>query len=139
MFWIFKIFPLWLWWLFTLSGILVFISSYLPQVKPYAFILKILGLLVVVIGIFINGMYYADSTWKAAAAELEAKVAQAELKSNTVNEVIKERIVTKLQIVKVRGEENTKYIDRELVKYDNTCIIPSEFVQVHNKAAEQPK
>lgn len=139
MFWIFKIFPDWLWWLPFLAGISAFLLSYFSLLKPYQVILKNTGLLVVAATIFIFGMLYADNTWKAAAAELEAKVAEAELKSNTVNEVVKERVVTKLQIVKVRGEDNIKYIDRELVKYDTTCIIPNEFVQVHNKAAEQPK
>lgn len=139
MFFIFKIFPIWLWWLLTIGGILTFLCSYLPQVKPYQFILKILGLLVVTVGIFINGMLYADSTWKAAAAELEAKVAVAEAESKATNETIKEKIVLKTQIVKVRGTDNIQYIDREVIKYDNTCIIPKEFVDAHNRAAEPPK
>lgn len=139
MFFIFKIFPVWFWWLLTIGGILTFLSSHLPQAKPYAFVLKILGLLVVAIGIFINGMVYADSTWKAAAAELEAKVAEAEIKSSATNEVIKEKVINKIQIVKMRGEDTVKYIDKEVVKYDSNCVIPKEFVEAHNRATEQPK
>lgn len=139
MFWIFKILPVWFWWLLTLSGLISYFISVLPQLKPYALILKNLGLLVVVVGIFINGMYYADRTWQAAAQELQAQVVAAEQKSQTTNEIIKERVVTKLQVVKVRGEETTKYIDREVVKHDSNCVIPQEFVEAHNRAAEQPK
>jgi hypothetical protein len=38
-----------------------------------------------------------------------------------------------------RGEDSIKYVDREIVKYDSQCVIPKEFIDVVNKAAEQPK
>lgn len=139
MFWIFKILPDLLWPATVLLGIFILLSSLLPQVKPYSLLLKISGLVVIALGIFINGMLYADKTWKQAAAELEQKVAEAQAKSEAVNTVIKERVVNKIQVVKVRGEETTKYIDREVIKYDTSCVIPKEFVEAHNKAAEQPK
>jgi hypothetical protein len=53
--------------------------------------------------------------------------------------------VTKTQVVKDRGAEIIKYIDREIVKYDTKflpggeCKIPKEFIESHNKAAEAPK
>lgn len=139
MFFIFKIFPDWLWWLLLLAGISAFLLSYLSLLKPYQIILKNAGLVVVAAAIFILGMLYADNTWKAAAEELQRKVAELEVQSQQVNEVIKEKVLTKTQIVKVRGDDIVKYIDREVVKTDVGCNISSEFVQVHNRAAEQPK
>ena len=50
-----------------------------------------------------------------------------------------------LEIVKIKGEEVIKYVDRELVKYDTKfaaggqCEIPKEFIKAHNDAAEAPK
>ena len=88
--------------------------------------------------IFIFGMLYTDATWRQAAAELQARVQVAEAKSQTVNETIRERVVYKTQVVRQRGEENTRYITREVTKYDNSCVIPPEFVQAHNAAAEKP-
>lgn len=139
MFWFFKIFPEWLWPALLILGIIAFLLSYVPQLKTYKVLLNIIGLVVVASGIFINGMLYADNTWKQEAARLQAKVVEAEAKSQVVNEVIKERVVRKLEVVKVRGEDITRYVDREITKYDNTCVIPSEFVTAHNRAAEQPK
>lgn len=139
MFWIFKIFPEWLWPALVLLGIIAFAIGYLPQAKNLAKPIKIIALVVIALGIFINGMKYADSTWKQAAAELEAKVAQAEAKSQAVNETITERVVNKTHVVKVRGEQIVKYVDREVVKYDHSCVIPPEFVTAHNRAAEQLK
>ena len=70
---------------------------------------------------------------------MEAKVAEAEAKSATANTDIVEKTVIKTQVIKERGQDIVKYVDREVVKYDTTCIIPKEFVAAHNKAAEAPK
>lgn len=139
MFWIFKIFADWLWWLLLLSGISAFLASYLALLKPYQLPLKISGLVVVAGTIFVLGMLHADKTWQAAARELELKVAAAEAKSQQVNEVIKEKLVTRTQVVRVRGEDTIKYIDREVTKTDVGCVISPEFVNAHNRAAEPPK
>jgi uncharacterized membrane protein len=139
MFFIFKIFPDWIWWLLLLAGILGFLASYLPQAKPFAIILKIVGLITVATSIFIFGLLYADNSWKAAAQELQAQVDIAQAKSQETNETIKEKIVTKVQVVRVRGAETIQYVDREVTKYDNTCVIPQEFVNAHNSAAKDPR
>ena len=139
MFWIFKIFPDWLWWLLFLTGISAFLLSYLSLLKPYQVILKNAGLAVVVAIIFIFGMLYADNTWKAAARELEAKIAVLETQSQQVNEVVKEKLVIKTQVIKQQGKTVVEYIDREVVKHDTACVIPKEFIKAHNSAAETPK
>lgn len=139
MFFIFKIFPDWIWWLLLLAGITGFLLSYFAPLKPYQLILKISALVTIAIGIFILGMLYCDRTWQAAARELELKVAEAEAKSQQVNEVIRDRIVTRTQVVKLRGDDVVRYIDREVTKTDAGCVISPEFVQAHNRSAEPPK
>jgi len=71
--------------------------------------------------------------------EMEAKVAKAEQESKEANdklnnktEQIKTKIVEKQLIVK-------QYIDREVAKYDNQCVIPKEFIKAINDSAEPPK
>jgi 4-hydroxyphenylpyruvate dioxygenase-like putative hemolysin len=80
-----------------------------------------------------------NDAWLARVKEMETKVAEAEAKSATTNTEIVEKTVVKTQVVKQRGEDIIKYIDREVVKYDATCIVPKEFVATHNRAAEAPK
>ena len=54
-------------------------------------------------------------------------------------------MVNKVQIVKTRGEDIIKYVDKEIIKYDTKflpgeiCEIPNEFVEAHNRAAEVAK
>lgn len=139
MFWYFKFFPDWAWPALVVAALAVLVVAAVPLLKPYKLPLQVTSAAALVVGLFACGMWYADSTWQQAARELQAKVAVAEAQSQQVNVAIKERVVTKLEVVKVRGEEITKYIDREVTKYDTTCKIPEEFVTIHNRAAEPPK
>lgn len=139
MFFIFKIFPDWIWWLVLIAGFFGYFLSRLIPVKVYALLSKTLSGILVTVGIFVLGMLYCDNTWKAAAADLQQKVVELEVKSQEANMVIKDRLVTRTQVIKVRGENIVQYIDREVVKNDLTCAISPEFVQAHNQAAEPPK
>jgi uncharacterized membrane protein len=139
MFWILEIFPHWLWWLLLAAGFFAYFLSHLVPLKAYQLPIKIFGGVVVLLIIFVMGLLYANGVWQQAAKELQAQVEIAEAKSQVVNEVIKERVVTKTQVIKQRGEATVQYITREIVKHDNSCVIPAEFVTAHNRAAEQPK
>jgi uncharacterized membrane protein len=138
MFWILEIFPNWIWWVLLTAGLFSYFLSHLVPLKTYQLPIKIAGGTTVAAVIFILGLLYANGVWQQAAQELQAKVAIAEAKSQVVNEVIKERVVTKTQVVKQRGEATVEYITREVVKHNAGCTIPPEFINAHNRAAETP-
>jgi energy-coupling factor transporter transmembrane protein EcfT len=139
MFFIFKFIPDLFWLVLLIAGLSGYFLSHLIPVKTYVLPIKIISGVVVLLTIFVFGMLYCDNTWKAAAAELEAKVRAAEAQSAATNETIKEKLVVKTQIIKQRGADIVQYIDREVTKHDAGCVIPPEFVNVHNRAAEPPK
>lgn len=135
MFWILEIFSEWLWWLLLIAGFSGYFLSNLVPIKTYQLPVKIISGVVVAAVIFIFGMSYADKTWQQAARELQTKVTIAEAQAKTVSETIQEKVVVQTKIVKQRGEDTIKYIDRETVKIDERCVIPPEFVNAHNQAA----
>jgi hypothetical protein len=138
MFLIFKIIPDWFWCLLLIAGLSGYFLSHLPPLKPHAFILKIVGSITTAASIFIFGMLYCNNAWKQAAAELQTKVDIAQAQSQVVNTEIKEKVVVKTQLIKTRGADIIQYVDREVVKHDNSCVIPKEFIDAHNRAAELP-
>jgi Glu-tRNA(Gln) amidotransferase subunit E-like FAD-binding protein len=139
MFWIFKIFPDWLWPVLMVLAIIAFFISHLVPLKQYQLPIKIVAGITIAVTIFICGLQYADQKWQAAARELQAKVDLMAAQSQQVNEVIKEKLVTKIQVIKQRGETIIEYVDREVIKHDVACVIPPEFVRAHNSASEAPK
>ena len=121
---------------------IILISMFLkviPFIDTYYLPLRIVGLVILFFGIFFEGVMYSGKDLQEKVKELEAKVAAAEAKSAEVNTKIVEKVVTKQKVVRERGAEIIKYVDKEIVKYNNTCVIPSEFITIHNKAAEEVK
>ena len=92
-----------------------------------------------------SGAIYDNDAWQSRVKEMEDKVAVAETQSKEENIKIVEKVVTKTQVIRTRGEDIVKYIDREVVKYDTKfapggqCEIPKEFIKAHNDATDLNK
>ena len=86
-------------------------------------------------GVYFKGGYATEMIWRDKVKEVEAKLAAAEAESKKETVKIVERVVKKTEVIQRRGQDVVQYIDREVVKYDNTCVIPKEFVKAHNDSA----
>lgn len=121
------------------------ILRWLPGLSKYATIAQIVSATLLVAGVYFEGGYSTEMQWRERVAEVEAKLAAAEAQSRQVNTQIETKVITKTKVIKERGEEIIKYIDREIVRYDEkfvpggVCEIPKEFIRFHNDAAEAPK
>jgi predicted membrane protein len=132
-----------------LAGILLTVTAFfikrIPVINQYRIPAQVLGIALLVIGVYWRGGYAIEMEWRERVAEVEAKVAAAEAQSKEENTKIVTKVVTKTQVIRTRGETITKYIDKEIVKYDTKfaaggeCEIPKEFIKALNDAAEQPK
>lgn len=117
----------------------------IPVINQYRTPAQVLGIALLVIGVYWRGGYAIEMEWRERVAEVEARVAAAEAQSKEENVKIVTKVVTKIQVVRTRGEDIVKYVDREIIKYDTKfapggqCEIPQEFIRAHNSAAEAPK
>ena len=137
--WILQFLPNWIFYLTLFTGIAAFVVTKFVRILPNAQLIQAAGVAVVAVSIYMIGAISNNDAWLARVKEMETKVAEAEAKSATTNTEIVEKTVVKTQVVKQRGEDIIKYVDREVVKYDATCVVPKEFVATHNRAAEAPK
>lgn len=137
--WILQFLPNWIFYLLLLTGVVGLLVTHFVKVLPNAQLIKLASVATVLASIYMIGAISNNDAWLAKIKDLEVKVAQAEAKSASANTEIVEKTVTKTQVIKQRGEDIVRYVDREVVKYDTTCVIPKEFVHIHNRAAEAPK
>jgi len=138
-YWLLAFLPVWIihsLFFVGLAGLLVaFFVQRIPFVKTYGYLIKIVSSILLVLGLFLQGaLAYKEST-ALAVAELEAKLAKAEAKSQKTNVEIVEKIVKDTEVVRVKGKTITEYVDREVVKYENKCPLPTEVIRAHNAAA----
>lgn len=140
--WILKWLPDWIFYVTLMVGVLGFLSTYLlryipiPQIFMYKTPIQLVSVFFIVLGTFMSGAIYDNHAWLDKVREMEEKVAKAEQESKEANdrineqvEEVKEKIVEKQVILK-------QYVDREVVKYDSSCTIPKEFIDVYNKATD---
>lgn len=135
------------WWFYALlalglAGIFVsYLMSFIPFVSLYRNLIQATSIVAIVIGTYMTGAISNEDKWQLKIKDLELKISQSETQSAEENIKIVERIITKKQIVKEKGEEVIKYIDREVVKYDTKfiqggdCELPNEFFDALNQAA----
>ena len=90
-------------------------------------------------GLFMTGAVKGSESLLADMKALQEKVTVVEEQSVKETVKIETKYINKTQVIRERGEDVLKYVDREVVKYDSTCIIPKEFIEAHNKAAEKLK
>lgn len=147
MLWMLNLLPDWIFYAIlaigTIGLILLKFTPFIPVIYRTA-VAPVLFLFFV-FGIFMLGSIYASKDWVARVKEMEEKVAIVEKQSKEENTKIVTKIVNKTQVVKERGQEIIKYVDREVTKYDTKflpggeCEIPKEFIKSLNDAAEKPK
>ena len=126
----------------TIAG---FVLGFIPFVKTYQFAIQICSIIVLVFGVYLEGGLADYKEWELKVKEMEAKVAQAEAKSAITNVEIQEKVVEKTKVIREKGRDVIKYIDKEVVKkeevikYIEHCPVPKEIIDLHNQAAELNK
>jgi hypothetical protein len=128
----------------TIAGFFVHRIPF-PLLSQYQLPFRVLGIALLVLGVYFRGGLAVELQWRERVAEVQARLAVAEQQSAEANQKID--TVTQQKIRTIRGQTQIvrQYIDREVVKYDTKfsaggqCEIPQEFIQAHNKSTERAK
>ena len=139
----------------TIAG---FVLGFIPFVKTYQFAIQICSIVILVFGVYLEGGLAENKEWELKVKEMEAKVAQAEAQSTNKNTEIQEKVVENTKVIREKGRDIIKYVDRwntkevikevegperirreEVIKYIENCPVPKEFIDLHNQAAELNK
>ena len=130
------------------------LARWIPVVAGYRTPLQVFGAVVLMFGIYLQGGRANEAEWQARVQELELKLAQAQVDSSKKNIEVQTQIVTKTRVLREKGNDIIKYIDRfndreilkeipgpervrveEVIKYIERCPVPKEIIDAHNAAA----
>lgn len=141
--WILGLLPDWFWhFLLVVSVVGIFAGTllkFIPFVRQYAFPIRVAGIALTLLSVFMEGSISKEAEYAAKIKELEEKVAKAEAESKVVNE----KIVTVYKD-RVRTVKDTQVVIQEKIKevekiIDADCKVPKEAVDIINEAARTPK
>lgn len=143
--WILQWLPGWIFYAILVLGLIGWLITYLlkfipiPQLFIYRNPIQIVSVLLIVFGVYMAGSIANNEAWEARVREVQAKLAEAEVKAAQETVRIVEKVVVQQKVVRERGQNVVQYVDREVVKYDTKCEIPQPFVEAHNNAAGAAK
>jgi translation elongation factor EF-Tu-like GTPase len=137
--------PDWIFHAILLAGVLgllaSFVLGFIPVVSTYRLPIQVGAILLIVTGVWFEGAMSNQAEWESRVKDLQVKVAEAEAKSQETNVQIVTKTVKQLELVRTRGEDIIRYVDREVVKdqevieFVENCPIPKIIVSTHNAAA----
>jgi hypothetical protein len=156
--WIISVLPEWVFHAIFSVGLLGiiagFVLGFIPLINKYKLPIQVISLIIFSLGVYLEGGLADYKEWDAKVKELEKQVAVSEEKAKTKNVEIQEKVVTQTKIVKEKGKDIVKYIDRwntkevikevegpervrreEVIKYIENCPVPKEMIDIHNNAA----
>ena len=142
--WMFSIIPdailNWVYWAIIAVGLTGMFAGwfgkFIPMYGKYVGILKPIGIVLVVLGVWLRGGYDTEMAWRAKVEEAQAKVAKAEAASQEVNTKLEAERKKKAKVrteyittVKERIVKETQVIDAE-------CKVAPEAISILNDAAK---
>ena len=118
---------------------LTFIGSivrFLPVIQPYALFGRQVGIVLLVIGVFFEGGYATEMSWRARVNELQAKLKEAEIQSAKANEKLANEISKNKDLIREKVNQNAKDIQAKREAINAECKLSDDAWVLYNRAIE---
>ena len=118
---------------------LTFIRSivrFLPVIQPYALVGRQVGIVLLVIGVFFEGGYATEMSWRARVNELQAKLKEAEIQSAKANEKLANEISKNKDLIREKVNQNAKDIQAKREAINAECKLSDDAWVLYNRAIE---
>lgn len=115
------------------------LGKYIPFYGKYVQILKPVGIVLLLLGVYLKGGYNTEMAWRAKVADLEAKVKVAEEQSKQANVDLDKAVKAKtktIREVQVVIKERIKEVEKRI---DADCKVDYEAVEILNDSAKNQK
>ena len=116
-----------------------FLGRWIPFFSQYAPLCRVVGTILLVVGVYFKGGEAIDSAWQARVDKLQAQIAVAEERSKAATDRLNEEVKRNKQDVRnntaaIKGQiaQNAKQLDAE-------CRVSDAAIEIHNEAAQNKR
>lgn len=107
-----------------------------PILSRYVTVAQIVSAIVLVSGVYFEGGYSAEMQWRERVREMESKVAKAEEESAKATAELNKLAKSKKTVIEENHKTVIEYINKEIVKINESCKVPQEVINALNAAAK---
>jgi hypothetical protein len=138
--WILKWLPDFVFYLILLAGLAgiaaSFVLKFIPFVAQYRIPIQWASGIATAFGLYMAGAIGDNNAWLARVAELEKKVAAAEIKSAETNTQLVSKLAQKDKEIATKQTELKTRIQQVAVVMDQECKISADVISILNDAAQ---
>ena len=114
------------------------LGRWIPWFGMYARLLKPIGIVLLVVGVWMRGGYDTEMAWRAKVADLEAKVKESEQKSLDANKKLESAVRERERAVASAVASTRNNIQQQATKIDQECRLDPAVVPLLNNVAKDP-
>ena len=107
-----------------------------PGIAPYAIVAKQLGIVILCVGLFLEGDMYAERGTVDRIKELQAKLAVAEQQSKDTNQKLNDALTNNRNLIKNEVSKNARDIEAKRQSINSGCSITNDAWVLYNRAVE---
>ena len=115
------------------------IGRWIPFFDAYARLLKPIGIVLLLGGVYFKGGEATNDAWRDRIADLEAKIAVAEAKSKDANAKLSTAVKEKNQAIQESKIVVQSRLKQDAVKIDAECKLDPAAVEILNESARDVK
>lgn len=120
-------------------GLLIsFASRFFPGVGVYSLPIRIVSTVIIVLGVYLEGVMGTHQWYQQQATEMAAKLKVAEAQSKELNAELKAEIQKNEQIITNHTETIHTEIREKLVPIDSKCELDPMVISILNRSAANP-
>ena len=108
----------------------------IPVISPYVMIAKQIGIVMFVIGVFFEGGYATEMSYRVRIAEMQKKIDEAEKKSEQANQALTDELNKKRDDIKDKVKQNAKDIQSQRQIIDAGCRLSDTAWMLYNRSVD---
>ena len=112
------------------------LGRWIPWFGMYARLLKPLGVVLLVVGVWMRGGYDTEMAWRAKVETLEAKVRESEAKSKAANAELSRSITERNRVIAENRQITQQRLRQNSQQIDKECKVDPVAIEILNESAK---
>ena len=124
---------------FAIGVIGTLVGSFLnniPFINQYGMIIKSVSVVLLVVGLYLEGGLQNEMAWRSKVAEYEKRIEAAQVASNEANVIIQEKVVETVKIIKENTNANNQVIEANRTAINSVCKLSDTAWMLYNRASQ---
>lgn len=111
------------------------VMKYIPTTTMYSKLPKLIGYIVLMFGIYFEGGYTTEMSWRLKVDNVQKQLNEANKKSKQTTIKLQKKLNAQTILIKKKAKDNANNIKKNADKIDVDCKLSDTAIELHNRAS----